>query len=414
MPRDYSPRARSPQAPGPRRGGGGGILGQIFGSNNARKAEAGAGARTEDPEQVPRSNAQRASSLADAVLTSTLRRGSKGSQVEALQRLLGIGVDGDFGGGTERAVKAWQRRHGLEDDGVVGKDTRETLMGGGGSKPKAELPKWAREEDDKKTENKKTDSSAPTGKKNPPKGALKSRHQDDEKFVPGYAATAYSESSIYRKESDPYAVGAISKPTQEQDYGGKTYGTYQFESFVYRDGTAASTKLKDNSTVMRFLRSAKNPFGAQLLEVVTEHGIASAEFDAAWKALTAKSNKAFGEAQEAFMEEEVKEKVNAWFDTASVAASVRKDPRLFDLVVGTLNQYSSLAERHARAVAAAQKEAERSLTADEVGVALQESKWGAVETNFKSSPKAWEGIYNRVNREGAMFKGYEAKDNPSA
>lgn len=57
-----------------------------------------------------------------------LRRGSKGEEVKTLQRLLGIGDDGIFGYGTERAVKDFQRRKMLYVDGVVGKNTWEELF----------------------------------------------------------------------------------------------------------------------------------------------------------------------------------------------------------------------------------------------------------------------------------------------
>ena len=46
-----------------------------------------------------------------------LKRGSKGEEVKRLQRLLGIGDDGIFGYGTERAVKDFQRRYLLYPDG---------------------------------------------------------------------------------------------------------------------------------------------------------------------------------------------------------------------------------------------------------------------------------------------------------
>lgn len=57
-----------------------------------------------------------------------LRRGSKGEEVKTLQRLLGIGDDGIFGYGTERAVKDFQRRKMLYVDGVVGRNTWEELL----------------------------------------------------------------------------------------------------------------------------------------------------------------------------------------------------------------------------------------------------------------------------------------------
>ena len=62
-----------------------------------------------------------------------LGRGDKGSRVIELQmRLSALGyyageIDGDFGGGTERAVKAFQAANGLETDGYVGEATEALL-----------------------------------------------------------------------------------------------------------------------------------------------------------------------------------------------------------------------------------------------------------------------------------------------
>ena len=60
--------------------------------------------------------------ITDAV-TQTLREGSKGDLVKRMQAVLGISADGDFGPGTERAVKAWQAKNGLTADGIVGPKT---------------------------------------------------------------------------------------------------------------------------------------------------------------------------------------------------------------------------------------------------------------------------------------------------
>lgn len=55
-----------------------------------------------------------------------LERGVEGGDVQVLQRLLAAEgyldgeADGDFGPGTERAVKAWQEEQGREESGVVG------------------------------------------------------------------------------------------------------------------------------------------------------------------------------------------------------------------------------------------------------------------------------------------------------
>lgn len=66
----------------------------------------------------------------------TLKKGMKGNDVKALQRLLfsdgyGIGAagdDGDFGKCTEKAVCEYQRVHKLEVDGIAGKQTFSELL----------------------------------------------------------------------------------------------------------------------------------------------------------------------------------------------------------------------------------------------------------------------------------------------
>lgn len=56
-----------------------------------------------------------------------LSRGSSGAAVSALQAKLGVGVDGQFGPSTERAVRRFQRAHGLPVTGLVGPLTRAAL-----------------------------------------------------------------------------------------------------------------------------------------------------------------------------------------------------------------------------------------------------------------------------------------------
>jgi len=58
-----------------------------------------------------------------------LKNGSKGEEVKKLQQKLGVEAIGTFGPKTEAAVKAWQKANGLEDNGVVGKDTWSKLFG---------------------------------------------------------------------------------------------------------------------------------------------------------------------------------------------------------------------------------------------------------------------------------------------
>ncbi len=56
-----------------------------------------------------------------------LRKGSRGSAVKTLQEGLGIGADGIFGGGTEAAVKEFQASKGLDADGLAGPETLAML-----------------------------------------------------------------------------------------------------------------------------------------------------------------------------------------------------------------------------------------------------------------------------------------------
>jgi N-acetylmuramoyl-L-alanine amidase-like protein/putative peptidoglycan binding protein len=53
----------------------------------------------------------------------TLRRGAQGEWVKQVQALLGLRVDGDFGGTMEACVRALQRTHRLVPDGIIGPKT---------------------------------------------------------------------------------------------------------------------------------------------------------------------------------------------------------------------------------------------------------------------------------------------------
>lgn len=63
-----------------------------------------------------------------------LRKGSEGVLVKALQRRLNrygasLGLDGEFGPVTERALMAFQKANGMAQDGVVGPETAAALSG---------------------------------------------------------------------------------------------------------------------------------------------------------------------------------------------------------------------------------------------------------------------------------------------
>ena len=92
--------------------------------------------------------ADRLKGVAAFVVGPTLRRGSSGPAVEALQRALAqLGhpsgaADGRFGPATEQAVRAFQAKSGLPADGVVGPRTKAAIAAalGGGQVPPAPIP----------------------------------------------------------------------------------------------------------------------------------------------------------------------------------------------------------------------------------------------------------------------------------
>ena len=63
------------------------------------------------------------------VLQGVLKKGVKSDAVAAVQAKLGLKADGDFGPGTEAAIKKWQADNGLTADGIVGPKTYEKMMG---------------------------------------------------------------------------------------------------------------------------------------------------------------------------------------------------------------------------------------------------------------------------------------------
>lgn len=60
---------------------------------------------------------------------SPVGRGAQGDAVKLIQKVVGATPDGDFGSVTERRVMAWQKVHGLKDDGVVGVVTWKAMFG---------------------------------------------------------------------------------------------------------------------------------------------------------------------------------------------------------------------------------------------------------------------------------------------
>lgn len=254
-------------------------------------------------------------------------------------------------------------------------------------------------------------ADAPAGvdapaKPNPqPTGRMyqRSPHHDPAKFIPQFPMAAFHESGVYRRDWDPYAVGAISKPKKSDDLGGKTYGTYQFESSMYLDGSSRGNRGGRGSTLDRFINDPANPFGPHLKAAAQTHGLASRAFDALWTKFAREHNLAFGQAQEAFVLKDKGNSVQNFMKLAKLSPEVSRDPRIIDLVMGTLNHVDSLANGAAIHLARLQERAGRSFSANEIGKALTEYKETKITSWFISSPGAHRGIENRFEAENRVF-----------
>lgn len=276
------------------------------------------------------------------------------------------------------------------------------------------LPDSAKPEADKPGEAAALDPAAPAPAETPDKpvtppkarsGAIyqKSRYHDESKFVPQFPMAAFHESGVYRRDWDPYAVGAISRPKKSDDLGGKTYGTYQFESSVYIDGTSRGGKGGSGSTLSRFINDPANPFGSHLKATAQKYGLASKAFDALWTKFAREHNQAFGLAQEAFVLKDKGDNVQRFMGLAQLSPEVRQDPRIQDLIMGTTNHVGELADGAAKHLAGLQQRAGRKFSANEIGKALADYKETRISSWFRSSPGAHAGIENRFEAEGRQF-----------
>lgn len=87
--------------------------------------------------KVTASKAETTSKEECKVTLKVLKKGSSGASVKALQTLLigygyscgSYGADGDFGSATDSAVRKYQKKCKLTEDGIVGDKTWEKLLG---------------------------------------------------------------------------------------------------------------------------------------------------------------------------------------------------------------------------------------------------------------------------------------------
>lgn len=57
-----------------------------------------------------------------------VKKGDDGDLVKAIQRIVGVEDDGQYGPKTEAAIRDLQRKHGLKVDGIVGRQTAQQLI----------------------------------------------------------------------------------------------------------------------------------------------------------------------------------------------------------------------------------------------------------------------------------------------
>lgn len=76
---------------------------------------------------APAAKATAAAPAAKPAPETTVKRGSKGPLVVKLQQALNLNADGDFGPGTEAALKTWQTTNSLTPDGIAGPKTLARL-----------------------------------------------------------------------------------------------------------------------------------------------------------------------------------------------------------------------------------------------------------------------------------------------
>lgn len=84
-----------------------------------------------NPATAKNTNGRPAAPAAPAnVFPGDVKKGAKGEAVKNIQRKIGTkAVDGDFGGQTEAAVKAWQKKNKIKETGVVDAATWKKMFG---------------------------------------------------------------------------------------------------------------------------------------------------------------------------------------------------------------------------------------------------------------------------------------------
>lgn len=110
------------------------------GSSSGKSSSSGSGGSSSSGSGSSRSGGSSSSGGSPSIPNSAgvkpggvLRLGSSGKVVNRVQAALGIPTTGQYNAATVRAIKEYQRKHGLQVDGVLGTQTAASLLGDGGS-----------------------------------------------------------------------------------------------------------------------------------------------------------------------------------------------------------------------------------------------------------------------------------------
>lgn len=68
------------------------------------------------------------SGAAWSAMVAPIKLGERGWRAFAVQRVVGVVADGIWGAQTDKAVRAWQKAHGLLNDGIVGSATQSKML----------------------------------------------------------------------------------------------------------------------------------------------------------------------------------------------------------------------------------------------------------------------------------------------
>ncbi|AZV43740.1 hypothetical protein BAOM_3131 [Peribacillus asahii] len=167
-------------------------------------------------------------SAVSASTSSTLKVGSRGSDVKELQKALGIPADGIFGKDTEKAVKAFQKKNKLAVDGIAGAQTLKALG------IKVDAGKTTSEKESEKSkkaaENQQNEDAAKQEKADLQNEIL----QNNAEIQQIYKAVADSFSEQMERNSNSFQSQADAKQEKAEYYGvatkkGRAYLSEQYD-----------------------------------------------------------------------------------------------------------------------------------------------------------------------------------------